>query len=387
MPDDLVIVPSNHNGAGDGGFVNLARHRSGRLFRKHLLNYGPLLHPKTGATINVDDTFVSKLKTNFDNRVCDIVQVPLANGQNEHTEDPERNIGEVVDIEVKDNKVYAVLDVRDEKHAEKLGKTYLGASAMLSLDYTDTKTGAKVGPTLLHACVTNRPYVTGLDDYQEIVAATSDSSQGTVLLTTDTAVAEPATQATEEKTPEATDMPETAETTQETTKPSLEDLLNTLKTEHDIDVTGLQAKAAEGDQATALTNALTKALTDAGVVKLSNTDDPDVSTETIVGAVAEVAGKVVSLTNQVETLQRRDAEHAVDALIEAGRVLPAQKSGFVDLKLSNPTMFDALVPAEPIVKLSNEQGVTPPKDDKHIKDVDAEIMRLSALIAQTPAKK
>jgi hypothetical protein len=374
MADDLVIVPSN----GDG-FVNLARHKTGRLFRKHLLNYGPLLHPKTGAVITVDDAFAAKMKANFDNRICDIVQVPLANGQNEHTEDPERNIGEVVDIEVKDQKVYAVLDVRDDKHAEKLGKTYLGASAMLSLDYTDTKTGTKVGPTLLHACVTNRPYVTGLEDYQEIVAATSDSSQETtVLLTTDTVAAKPSAPPTKEQTPEATDMPETAETTQETTKPSLEDLLNTLKTEHDIDVTGLQAKAAEGDQATALTNALTKALSDAGVVKLSNTDDADVSTDTIVGAVAEVAGKVVSLTNQVETLQRRDAEHAVDALVESGRVLPAQKAGFVELKLSNPTMFDSLIPAEPIVKLSNEQGVTPPKDDKHIKDVDAEIMRLSA---------
>ncbi len=385
MPDDLFIVPSHHNGAGDG-FVSLARHRSGRLFRKHLLNFGPLMHPKTGATITVDDKFVNTMKANFDNRVCDIVQVPLANGQNEHTEDPERNIGEVVDIEVKDSKVYAVLDVRDEKHADKLGKTYLGASAMLSLDYTDTKTNQKVGPTLLHACVTNRPYVTGLEDYQEIVAATSDSSQGTVLLTTDTVVAEPSSTPTEEQTPEATDMPEKDEATQETTKPSLEELLNTLKTDHDIDVTGLQAKAAAGDQATALTNALTKALGDAGLVKLTN-DEADVSTETIVGAVAEVAGKVVSLTNQVETLQRRDAEHAVEALIEAGRVLPAQKEGFVTLKLSNPTMFDSLIPAEPIVKLSNEKGVTPPKDDKHVKDVDAEIIRLSALIGQSPAKK
>ncbi len=373
MSSDLVIVPSN----GDG-FVNLARHRTGRLFRKHLLNYGPLLHPKTGATITVDDTFASRLKANFDNRICDIVQVPLANGQNEHTEDPERNIGEVVDIEIKDQKVYAVLDVRDEKHAEKLGKTYLGASAMLSLDYTDTKTGTKVGPTLLHACVTNRPYVTGLESYQEILAASSDSSGGAVLLSTDMLEApvetKPDTETTEAKTPEA-DMPETEETTQET-KPSLEELLTALKNDHNIDVTGLQAKAADGEAAAQLSQSLTKALADAGVVKLSN-EDTDVSTDTIVGAVAEVAGKVVSLTNQVETLQRRDAEHAVDALVEAGKVLPSQKDGFVELKLSNPTMFDSLIPAEPIVKLSNEKGVTPPQDAKHVKDVDAEIIRLS----------
>lgn len=389
MADDLVIVPSGRNEGGDG-FVSLARTRTGKLFKKHLLNFGPLRHPATGAIINIDETFVNTMKRNFDNGVCDIVQVPLANAKNEHTEDPERNIGEVVDLQVEDKKVYAVLDVRDDTHAAKLGKTYLGASAMLSLDYTDTKTGSKVGPTLLHACVTNRPYVTGLESYQEIVAATADKSEGAVLLSTDVAdppvETSPQEPTTEVTTPEATDMPEKTEATQETTKPSLEELLTALKNDHGIDVTGLQAKAAEGEQAAQMTAALTKALGDAGLVKLS-TEDSEVKTETIVGAVAEVAGKVVALTDQVNTLQRRDAEHAVQTLIDEGRVLPAQKAGFVDLKLSNPGMFDALIPAEPIVKLSDEKGVTPPKDDKHIKDVDREIARLSALMSGTPAKQ
>src|ERR1700759_4581691 len=123
MSDELVIVPSD----GDG-YVNLARTKTGRLFRKHLLNKGPLRHPKTGETINVDDAFIAKLKKNFDDKICDIVQVPLANDKNEHTEDPNRNIGEVVHIEVNGDKVYAVMDIRDPEHAAKLGKTYLGAS-------------------------------------------------------------------------------------------------------------------------------------------------------------------------------------------------------------------------------------------------------------------
>src|ERR1044072_4503734 len=185
MADELVIVPSD----GDG-YVELARTKQGRLFRKHILNKGPLLHPTTGATISIDDKFVSTLTKNFNDGVCDIVQVPLANDKNEHSEDPMRNIGEVIGIEAKDDKVYAVIDARDAPAADKLGKTLLGASAMLHLDYTNTKTGQKVGPTLLHTCVTNRPYVTGLEDYKEIVAATSDTSQRAVLLTTAPAPAE-----------------------------------------------------------------------------------------------------------------------------------------------------------------------------------------------------
>lgn len=370
MSEELVIVPSD----GDG-YMELARTKTGRLFRKHLLNHGNLRHPATGQTIKIDDEFVTTLKKNFKDGVCDIVQVPLANAKNEHTESPEANIGEVVDIESKDGKVYAILDVRDEKHADKLGKTYLGASAMMHLDYTDTKTGKKVGPTLLHSCVTNRPYVTGLENYEEIVAATSDrSEEAAVLLSENTVVIEPPIKETEMPTDESTT--ETA-----AAKPSLEELLTALKTEHNIDVSALQAKATEGEQAASLSQTLVDALTKAGVVKLSNTDDAKVSDDTVVTAVQELATNNVALSNRVNALEKQDAEHAVDGLIEQGRVLPAQKDAFVTLKLSNTDMFNALVPDKPIVNLTKEVGVNAPKDNEHKVDIDAEVMRLSALVA------
>jgi hypothetical protein len=364
MGDELVIVPSD----GDG-YVSLAKTRTGRLFRKHLLNKGPLRHPKTGQIIDVDDDFISRLKANFDNGVCDIVQVPLADANNAHSEDPERNIGEVVDIEYTGDKVYAVLDIRDPTHADKLGKTYLGASAMLSLDYTNTKTGEKVGPTLLHSCVTNRPYVTGLDEYEEIVAATTDrSAEATVLLSDNTVVIE--------KPSEETEMPE--QETETVAEPSLEDLLATLKTKHNIDVSALQAQQTESTRQTELSQTIVDALTKAGIVKLSNTDDDKVGTDTVINAVQELATNNVTLTSRLNTLEKRDAEHAVDGLITEGRILPAQREVMVDMKLSHPDMFDKVVPATPLVTLSNEVGVNPPKAQKHEVDVDAEIARLSA---------
>jgi len=377
MADELVIVPSD----GDG-YVELARTKQGRLFRKHILSKGPLLHPTTGATISIDDKFVSTLTKNFNDGVCDIVQVPLANDKNEHSEDPMRNIGEVIGIEAKDDKVYAVIDARDATAADKLGKTLLGASAMLHLDYTNTKTGQKVGPTLLHTCVTNRPYVTGLEDYKEIVAATSDTSQRAVLLTTAPAPAEvvevPAPSTTTEETDE---MPEATTTTETPVKPSLEELLSVLKDEHGIDVTGLQAKAAEGEQAAGLSKTIVDALSAAGVVKLSNTEAEQVSSEDVVTAVAELATNNVTLSNRVQALEKADAEQRVDALIRSGHIKPAKKDFYVELKLTNPTVFDQVLPDEPIVKLNNETGVTPPQDEAHTKNVDDEIARLSALLA------
>lgn len=365
MGDELVIVPSNGE-----GYVSLARTKTGRLFRKHLLNKGPLRHPATGDVIDVDDAFMAKLKQNFDDRICDIVQVPLANQKNEHSEEPDRNIGEVVDIEINGDKVYAVIDVRDAAHADRLGKTYLGASAMLSLDYTNTKTGQKVGPTLLHSCVTNRPYVTGLDDYEEIVAATTDrSSEAAVLLSDTIEIVKPV---------EETEMPE--KETETVAEPSLDELIAALKDKHNIDVSALQAKTAENEQQTKLSQTIVDALANAGVVKLSSTDDKAVSNDTVAAAVKDLATNNIALTSRLTSLEKADAEHAVDALITEGRILPAQREVMVDMKLSYPDMFTKVVPATPLVKLTNELGVNEPKAKQHELDVEAEIARFSQML-------
>lgn len=174
----------------------------------------------------------------------------------------------------------------------------------------------------------------------------------------------------------------------ETQPQSLEELLTVLKTEHNIDVTALQAKAAEAEGATQLSKTLTTALSDAGLIKLTAGDNGSsaASNDEVVSAVAELAGNNVELTNRVKKLERADAEHAVDALIEAGKVMPKQRKAFIELKLTNPTMFDELVPAEPIVKLNAESGVTPPEDEKHKANIDAEVARLSALLGNTASK-
>lgn len=374
--DEMVIVPSDGE-----GFVQLARTKQGTLFRKHLLTLGTLKHPKTGEDVVLDDTFAKKLKANFDAGYCPIVQIPLANKNNEHSEEPDRNIGEVVDIEVTDGKVYGILDVRKPEYAKEMGKTLLGASAMLHMDYTDTKTNTKVGPTLLHSCVTNRPYVTDLEGYEEIVAATADKSgEHAILLTPDAVVNTP-------PAPEETHVGDTATTTETAPqKPSLQELLDQLKTDHNIDVAGLQAKATETDATTtaaaSLSQAVTDALTKAGVISLTATDDKALSNEDVVSAVSELATNNVALSNRVQGLERKDAETHVKGLVTGGYITPAQESAYVELKLTNQTMFDKLVPAEPVIQLSKETGVTPPTDTSHVADVDAEVERLAKILAQ-----
>lgn len=354
--DGFAIVPA----AVGEGFVELARSRQGRVFEKHILNYGPLLYPGVaGGKVEIDDAFADTLIENFRSRVCPIVQVPLAGPRNEHSEDPSRNIGEVIGLVKRGGHVYARIDARDQGAAEKLGKTLLGASAMLHLNYTDTRNGQKVGPTLLHVAVTNRPYVVDLEDYEEMLAASAtgvaDGMANAVVLT--------------------------APTTEDTM--TLDEMLAELKADHGIDVRALTAAAAMAPAAVALSAAVTEALTQGGMLTLS-ADQSEPSTEELVAAIKTAGTQIVTLTAQnaeiVAATATKDAEAHVDGLVRTGHILPKSRDANVSLLLSNPTLFDALLPEKPLVALSQEVG-TDPADESAADAVKDEIARLTTSAA------
>jgi len=378
MVSDLVIIPSKDSVAYDEmdeARIELSRKSTGTLFRKHILSKGDLIHPITGKKIKIDDAFVKQLKSNFDNKVCPIVQVPLANDSNQHVEDPDRNVGEVIDVEISGDKVYAVIDARKSVDNFK-NKTYIGASAMLSLDYTDTSTGKKSGPTLCHVAVTNRPYITNLEDYEEIVKASADNSEEAVLLTepVETVVNDDSGSENEPEVEEHKTM-------------TKEELIAALKDEHSIDVVALQAEAAKPaatDSTAELSNRLVAALTDAGVVKLS-ADDTSAPVEQVVGAVVELASDNVKLTNRIDALElsnrEKDAKAEVKAKVAEGFIDPASADAMIELYMSNTDLYNKLLPAEPKVNLSGQAvGTSTDAEDSKVElDVNAEVARLSAL--------
>lgn len=353
--DGFAVVPPER---GAGGFVELSRTSQGRVFEKHILSFGDLIYPGVkGGRVHIDQQWAETLKRNFDNKVCDIVQVPVAGSNNEHTEDPFRNIGEVVGLAIRNGRIYAQIDARDEMAAARLGKTLLGASAQLHLNYTDTRTGKKVGPTLLHVAITNRPYVLDLEDFNEVLAASADGTDSAVVLTAPT----------------------------QEDEMDLDTLLATLREDHGIDVAALQVKAAAADDAMALSGKIQDELVGTGLLSLSN--GQEVTADTLIGAVAEAGNKIVDLSAKVDALtqagEKTAAAARVDALIRDGKILPKQKEAQVELLLSNPDLFEKLLPTQPLVRLSQEAGVEP-VDEEHANTVDAEVARLSALPAAAP---
>ncbi|MFA7264888.1 MAG: hypothetical protein WC054_01010 [Candidatus Nanopelagicales bacterium] len=366
--------------------VALSRQKQGRVFRKHILSYGELIHPVTKTKIKIDKAFGDALKGNFDANVCPIVQVPLANDQNEHVENPGANLGEVLDIEVddKNGKIYAHVDAR--KSADDFGKTLLGASAFMHLNYTDTTTNQKVGPTLLHVAVTNRPYVTQLDPYEEIVAASSEYEGSPALL----------------------EMSATSDQREAAVPRTLDEILAELKAEHELDVTALQEQLATFKTKTETAETALSAAQEelaakpdveelAAKVKaaLTGTDaevalsnkDGEIDTDTLVDAVSELAQQNVKLSSNFDAagerilaLEKRNVETEIDGLIDRGFIVPAKRETYLNLALSNRETFDALLPEEPIVALSVEKGVAPDAEahQKQEIDVEAELARLTA---------
>jgi ribosomal protein L14 len=144
MGDSLGIYPSS-----EADYLPLSRTRSGRLYRKHILTKGNLRHPATKKDVAIDDQFVSHLIENFNAKVCDIVQVPLAGAQNEHTEDPTRNIGEVVGLELSGDKVYALI-VRTRKEMRRKDGSYIrfdeNAGVLVSKESGEPKGTRIFGP-------------------------------------------------------------------------------------------------------------------------------------------------------------------------------------------------------------------------------------------------
>lgn len=361
MVSKIVIIPS---GEDYQGFVALSTKAStlpklkpvqGKLFKKQILKKGPFYYPGAkGNFIDVDYNMMDTMVENFNNTVCDIVQVTKVDADNQHTEDPDYNRGEVVGLSREGDNLYAYIDAREK--AEKFGKTYIGASAMLSLNYRDHRDGEFHGPTLCHVAVTNRPHVLNLESFQEVIAAShisDDSNDKPVFLTS------------------ADDQNKESEMT-------LDELLEELKDSHDIDVRGLQSRVAELEPAVALSAKIQDELLSTGVLKLSSTEP---SAEDFVKAVAGVVAENVELSAKIDEINekaiRSAAEAEVDGFVASGHIEPAKRDAMLELRLSNETLFKALIPDAPVVKLSNEQG-TDTEDEGKDKTAEDEIARLSA---------
>lgn len=335
--------------------------QQGKLYRKQIFKMNShFIHPSNPKVkIKTDKTFAEKLSQNFKS-TGNIVQLPLCNDKNEHVEGPDKNLGRVLDVEYNDKGVYAIIDAR--KNAEDFGKTFLGSSAFVDLNWTDKQTGEGVGPTLLHVAVTNRPYLTNLDEYSEVTKLSADNNdEEPVLLTLSEEENKPNQEAQREAEQPRDNEEETSMDITSVTAWLKEQGLEPVKS---VEYAELQSRANE---AAKLSETLAETST-----KLQLSETEKLSVEKVAEALVELSDANESLSTEVETLKKdRDelklsaATLEIDDYVRKGRILPAQKEPMLKLYLSDRDTFDALLPSEPLVSLT-EEGVTVHEDRKTV---------------------
>lgn len=330
---DKIIL----SGTVTDDFVECSRRHvktTGRLFKKQIFRWGEFSHPKNpDRKINVDQQFYEALKRNFDSGVCPIVQVPLADQSNRHVESPEKNVGEVVDLSSDAEGVFVYIDAR--RHADDIGEIILGASAMVHLNYTDTRNNQLVGPTLLHVALTNRPFLTNLSDFETVAASNADTTDEVVLLTGGDYIP-----------------------SKEETNMNKEELIAALS-EYGIDVmAGIQA-VADMEGFVALSSVLgedsvaTPETLSSTIVELTNSiSERDTK-------ISDQETRIQELTASMQEINLSAAEAEVDSMIEKGRIRPATREAMQALYLSDRNTYDLfLIPEEEAQIELSEQGFT-----------------------------
>lgn len=323
-----------------------------KVFRKEMLRVGTWSHPDApGGKLEVTEEMFDRIISNFHRRVRDNVPVPLG-----HDMDAISNSGHVIGVEKEGDRLYGLIEIKDDEIAEDIEKGLLtGGSALINLNHVDYESGEEHGPVLVHWAITNAPYIKGLAPY-ETVALGEDGRGALVISLNDNDKKEegsvdPIKQALE-SLKDASD---------EDIRKALAELRpDVLAGDGDDEAPDLEKIKAEAKEEGK--KELAAALSEAGLtVTLSEkkADAPKVDVSS--------APEFVALSEKLAAMEKEraqeKAEAVVDAAIKDGKVLPAQRDALIEVALSEGGMerLTKLIPADPIVELG-ELGTDPSKE-------------------------
>lgn len=336
-----------------------------RLFRKELLRVGSWSHPDApGGKLEITRAMFDKIKANFQARARDDVPVPFG-----HDLDALKNSGHVVGLEQEGDRLFGLVEVKDEEVAEDIASGKItGGSALLNLNHVDHESGEEQGPTLIHWALTNAPFIKGLAPYEAI--ALGEEAKGATVLTLSEG--------------------------KEGSVDPIQQALEALKDASDEDIRKALAESrpevlkaeAEGDESTDLESVKAEAakeareevfaaLSEAGIkVELSEAGSKAKGKQETKVDVSE-APEFVAMSEKVDTLieaaAKKDAEAVIDAAIKDGKLEPAKKDVFLEIALSEGGMerIAKLIPENPVVDLS-EIGVSVGTATTGLSDEDAQ---------------
>lgn len=136
-----------------------------KRFKKQICKFGEYVNPNGVGKMVLDKAFGEKMKANFESRKYGVVAVPLGHPRTAQ-ELAELNKGEMIDIEVTDNGIDAVIEIRDPKTAESIENRNIPDVSMgFDENYLDKRTGKRIGPLLKHVGLVVDPYIKGMNQF------------------------------------------------------------------------------------------------------------------------------------------------------------------------------------------------------------------------------
>lgn len=324
--------------------VELADNEGGKYkrFKKQICQFGEYVDPNnTSKRMVLDKLFGKRLKENFDNGKYGVVAVPLGHPRNS-SELAAWNRGEMVNMELTDEGINAVIEIRDDETAKSIENRNIPDVSMGFEDnYLDKKTGKFVGPLLKHVGLVVDPYIKGMRRFVPL----ADEVPAVLFSDSQDYEKEDKTMTVKVKNDREFDV-------EVTYAVDGENKTETVAAGAEIEVPEDQAEAVK------------QQIADAEAPK-----DNDKENELSEREKA-LADREAALAEKEAAAAKRDAEAKFNKLLSDGKVVPAQKDAFMALSEASSTeihlsddetktvdtLLSEFIEASPKLNLTDEKG-------------------------------
>ncbi len=153
-----------------------------RVWRKQLLPLGPIKY--RGREITFDKAYLTELVRSWTDKAFDQIPFQLAEGDNKHTNNPERYRGDVVGVELTESGLDILLQPTEEGEKLLADNPKLGVSARIYENYTREADGKHWRAALQHVLGTLDPRVTGMKPWEAVASLSNQINDEIINLTT-----------------------------------------------------------------------------------------------------------------------------------------------------------------------------------------------------------
>lgn len=147
---------------------------SGKKFLKQILPLGKFMHPaKQGVQVEITEEFIDEVIRVFELGTFD--KVPILSGTHDN-DDVAATVGKVLELQKDSEGLNAIMELTDEVMIEKITtKTSDGKSLVSGVSVyihpTKDKDGNVYPVALWHVAITNFPWLTSMNDFEELAAS------------------------------------------------------------------------------------------------------------------------------------------------------------------------------------------------------------------------